>query len=140
MLDTEWDTVLRQFAPVKRQLLINIAAGANYEEASKSVSKCEKTLYNYLNNDPAFAEAMMEAKERSIIIFENTLNACALKAEKDPRYQTSLIFLLKSRKRSVYGDHQTIINQKPQQIELVYSAEEAGKEQIETPKLAQEAA
>ena len=111
---SEW-VAIKHFSPMKRKLLMAVAAGANYREACR-LAKCnDTTIFNYQRVDPDFKKMLEEAKERSVILFEDVLDNCARKAEHDSKYQTSLIFLLKSRKREVYGDYQTIkkTNQEP---------------------------
>jgi hypothetical protein len=95
---------IEKFGAQKKEILLAIAAGNTYAKTAQIVDLAESTIYKWLKEDPEFKRYCHEAREQSVEICEQVLVACAQKAFSDPRYQTSLIFLLKSRKREVYGD------------------------------------
>jgi hypothetical protein len=78
--------------------------GASVGDAAKGAGVCRKTAYNRRAEDPAFAAAWDDAVEVGTDRAETVLAECALKARTDPKYQTSLIFLLKNRRPHVWRD------------------------------------
>lgn len=69
------------------------------------------TVYNYKKNDPEFAAAFREADEESL----EWVEAAARKSAVIDGNTTMQQFILRCRKREVYGDHKTIAGdpQKP---------------------------
>ena len=123
MRDKEWLALLLTFTNLKRLILIGIAEGGTQKEAAVYAGCGSKTIYNYVHGDPEFASAYEIAKERAVLVFEGVLDVCAKKAATDPRYVTALIFLLKSRYRSRYGDYQTVEKKNAEPLQIILEDE-----------------
>jgi hypothetical protein len=85
-----------------------LRAGASVGDAARGVGICRATAYNRRKLDPTFAAAWDEAVEEGTDRAETVLAQCALNARKDPKYQTSLIFLLKNRRPKQWRDRQEV--------------------------------
>jgi hypothetical protein len=85
-----------------------IRAGASVGDAARGVGVCRQTAYNRRAVDAAFASAWDEAVEEGTDRAETVLAQCALNAKKDPKYQTSLIFLLKNRRPKQWRDRHEV--------------------------------
>lgn len=74
-----------------------VRLGATVDSAARKCGTTRKSFYSWLNNDP---ELMAHYEEIKIELHDKVgevAKLCALKALTDPRYQTSMIFYLKSR-------------------------------------------
>ena len=76
-----------------------IARGLTITEACHTSDVSRQTFYNWLDTDEAFRRHISYAEEEASSILEASLHKCADKAEEDPRYQRSLIYLLQHRER-----------------------------------------
>ena len=62
------------------------------------------TIRSWRNKDGQFDNACLDARESAVERVEDVLFRSALKAEEDPRYQTSVIFYLKNRAPNRWRD------------------------------------
>jgi hypothetical protein len=85
------------FAPPQEAVLLSLTRGANRTTACHAAHLPRRTFYNWIEADPAFAEAVEEAEAESIGVAEDLAYACAMKAAEDPRYLRALFFWLKHR-------------------------------------------
>jgi AcrR family transcriptional regulator len=81
-----------------------LRAGASVGDAARGVGVSRTTVYARRKGDEDFAAAWDEAVEEGTDRAETVLAQCALNAKKDPKYQTSLIFLLKNRRPQKWRD------------------------------------
>ena len=100
----EFESKIDEFPPNKRKMLIAISKGLSVEAAAQECDLDKSTFYKWQHEED-FKELVKEARNISVERIEAVLELCAHKSVTDPRYQTSLIFLLKTRKREIYGDH-----------------------------------
>ena len=89
---TRPDTIARL-----EKVLELLAVHAFVEAACRQAGCSKKTFYQFKERYQDFAEEAQQAMERAIMELEATGWACARKAMTDPRYQTTLIFALKSK-------------------------------------------
>ena len=80
-------------------ILQSLEQGSSRTDASKAAGICRRTLYNWMEADAAFREAVDDAELAAVETVEDVAFRCATKAEDDPRYQTSMLFWLKCRAR-----------------------------------------
>lgn len=83
--------------------LEKLRAGESREVAAQAAGVCRKTLYNWRDENDEFREAMAEADE----IVTDGLESVAVRHAMAGNVAL-LIFLLKSRRREVYGDQQKV--------------------------------
>lgn len=84
-----------------QKLLAKLAQGYSIATACKAENIGRQSYYDWRNDDPEFAKAADEAVEIGIDLLEDEANR---RAKGPMGSDTLLIFLLKSRRRSVYGD------------------------------------
>ena len=89
----------------KRLYLVALAKGFGWLKACDQVGIDRTTTWDWRNSNPAYAAACEKARDLALDALEESLEECSKKAERDPRYQQSLTFALKARRRHVYGDH-----------------------------------
>lgn len=83
--------------PVDAQAVHAAAArGLTLEQVAASVGVSVDTLARRRADTPAVAAALASGRAEAVKQVESVAFACALKADLDPRYQTSLIFWLKA--------------------------------------------
>lgn len=91
-----------------------VLAGENVRDACKIAQTSTSTLYKYINNAPVFKKKFYEALEigdtAKVVEAEAVLEHCWKKAQYDPKYQTSLLFFLKSRDKRYREKQETDIN------------------------------
>jgi hypothetical protein len=93
-----------QFEHRKKAALLARADAATWKESAKAGGVSVGTVCNWRKADTAFALAWQAASDLGTSTAEDCLEACAKKALDDPRYQTSLIFLLKNRRPDTWRD------------------------------------
>lgn len=101
----EFKLYIEHFRPNQQKILLGIAGGVSNQVAATVSGVAESNIYKWQNDDAEFEKAIKIAREISVKAIEEILTKCAQKAVDDPRYTKSVEFLLKSRKRDVYGDH-----------------------------------
>jgi hypothetical protein len=107
----------------KKKILVALKGGATRQDALRQASKPTKvstsTFYAWLDNDPKFHAAVIEAENQAgnfrVPRAKDALLQCALKAVDDPRYQTSLIFYLKTHADMVEMQYRLMYQQKSEQ-------------------------
>lgn len=72
------------------------AEGLAEYQIAEALGICQDTFTKRKQDEPEIAEALKRGKRAARGRVENTAYKCALKAETDHRYQTSLIFWLKA--------------------------------------------
>jgi hypothetical protein len=80
-------------------VLDRLSANEGVAKAGKAVGVCRKTVYNWRDAHPAFKDAFDDVQDAITDDIEATAIQRALAGD-----TTLLIFLLKSRRREVYGD------------------------------------
>ena len=89
---------------VRKKVLEFRESGAKVTEAAHGAGVVPSTIWRWRQSDPEFASAWEEATCQAREVFEEVLELCANKALDDPRYQTSLIFLLKNNRPERWAD------------------------------------
>lgn len=84
-----------------QKLLAKLAQGYSITTACKSENIGRRSYYEWREADPEFAKAADEAIECGIDLLEDEANR---RAKGPMGSDTLLIFLLKSKRRAVYGD------------------------------------
>lgn len=138
----EFNELISAFPPKKKAFLRLIASGSSVDRAESTLKMTANLSYKWAKSDPAFKAALAEAKEASVDGLETVLMRCARMTQDDPRYQQSLMFLLKSRRRSVYGDkvEQTVVQEQPTiRIELTDHAQETNHDEDQDNQTGQKA-
>lgn len=93
------------YTPKKAALILDALSGlAGKGEAAKAAGISRKTLYNWRDANPDFAEALEDVDEGVTDLVESSALRKAIR-EGDTTMQ---IFLLKTRRRDIYGDRQTL--------------------------------
>lgn len=88
----------------KAKALVKYRELGTVQAACRAVGIGRRTWYNWKRDDPAFAALVAEADED----VTDELEEEAHKRAKDSS-DTLLIFLLKAKRRAIYGDKQTIV-------------------------------
>ena len=88
----------------RQRVLAVLTGGGTLEQAAAAAGASRWALRKWRNADPDFDAACKDAIEAGTDSAEDILSECAGKALQDPRYQTSLIFLLKNRRPKVWRD------------------------------------
>lgn len=91
---------------IKAKALELLRQGLTGDEIGKGAGADYGTICRWRHEDPAFGEAWDKASEIGTDHAEDIIAQCADKALNDPRYQTSLIFLLKNRRPEKWRDVQ----------------------------------
>ena len=86
--------------PKKRAFLLAYMQTGVVTAAAKAAKIDRRTVYNWLDSDPDFAEAMEQAKEAVVDMLEHE----AIKRATTGKSDTLLIFLLKGMKPEKYSD------------------------------------
>ncbi|HET6567489.1 MAG TPA: helix-turn-helix domain-containing protein, partial [Rhodothermales bacterium] len=76
-------------------ILNSLAQGATRTDAAHAAGIHRRTLYNWIEQDPAFKQAVEDAEEECIDIARGLAFDCAMQAQEDPRYLRALFFYLK---------------------------------------------
>lgn len=82
-------------AAKQEAIIKSLEGGASLSKAAQGAGVAHGTLYLWLQ-DAVFARRVEVVRNSLITIVESTALSCALKAEDDAAYQTSLIFWLKA--------------------------------------------
>jgi hypothetical protein len=85
----------RERKRAKETILLSLETMNSRTHASLVAGITMTTFNKWCKDDPDFLKAVEKAESKPIESAVKTLLLCATKAAKDPRYQTSLIFLLK---------------------------------------------
>lgn len=85
-----------------QRFLDALALGATIDEACKRSCIGRSTIYEYRSDDPEFAAAWTEARERAIDVLERELYVRA-KDRKDPQSASLLKFALAGYRRQTFG-------------------------------------
>jgi hypothetical protein len=85
------------FTPQQQAVLLTLANGTTRTAACHAAHVGRCTLYNWIEADPTFVEAVEDAEAAAIAVAEDLAYACAMKAGEDPRYLRALFFWLKHR-------------------------------------------
>lgn len=85
-----------------QRFLDALALGATIDEACKRSCIGRSTIYEYRSDDPEFAAAWAEARERAIDVLEGELYVRA-KDRKDPQSASLLKFALAGYRRQTFG-------------------------------------
>ena len=93
---------------LKRAVLGKLEAGFSYRGAASELSIERNTIKAWRDRDEQFDTACLDARESAIEQVEDVMFRSAIKAEEDPRYQTSAIFFLKNRAPSRWRDVRNI--------------------------------
>lgn len=125
MTKEEFNAYILTIPSKKKKWLLLIKEGVGVQKACEEIGVAESTSYSWRDKEEQYEEAYKFAENASIDKIEQILVACAQKALTDSKYQTSLTFLLKARKRSMYGDkvETTVTNVTPLQVELTENNE-----------------
>jgi hypothetical protein len=91
-------------AKAKKRALELRRSGMTAGETVEALGFARATLYQWAAKDPAFAEAWNDATQECRDKAEDVLEACAQKARNDPKYQASMIFLLKNARPGRWRD------------------------------------
>src|SRR5690606_8186693 len=86
--------------PKKRAFLLAYMQTGVVTAAAKAAKIDRRTVYNWLDSDPDFADAMEQAKEAVVDMLEQE----AIKRATTGKSDTLLIFLLKGMKPEKYSD------------------------------------
>jgi transposase-like protein len=92
-------------------VLASLRKGATVSAACEAADVSRSQWYEWLKKYPNLRRQALENETAAVAIVEDVLFAGALMALSDPRYQTSVIFFLKSRKRKVYGDRVSVVDE-----------------------------
>lgn len=127
----EFDKYLATLPGKKRRALQYAADCCSIPEIAAALHVGQSTIYHWRHIDPEYNEAFRYALELGIEELEDIAVICAKKAQENSRYQMSLWNMLKSRRRTVYGDHvvqEIQDNRPPLHLELTMEAEEGEDE------------
>ena len=80
----------------KRAIVKYLEEGISRAGACRAAGVSRRNFYYWLDDDIFFHKRVNDAQKLAVETVECVAFACALKAEKDPRYQTTLIFWLKA--------------------------------------------
>lgn len=101
----------RRNAKFKAAIIQHLLQGSSRREAYTVVGIAHETFYSWMEKKPEFKAAVENAESRAVLKIEKVLKRCAAKAEKDPAYQKSMEFFLKSNKPEKYrADEQVTVN------------------------------
>ncbi|HET6567075.1 MAG TPA: hypothetical protein VFG50_03860 [Rhodothermales bacterium] len=76
-------------------ILNSLAQGATRTDAAHTAGIHRRTIYNWIEQDSAFKQAVEDAEEECIDIARGLAFDCAMQAQEDPRYLRALFFYLK---------------------------------------------
>ncbi|MDP6180570.1 MAG: hypothetical protein QGG48_11830 [Desulfatiglandales bacterium] len=89
---------------LKRAVLGKLEAGFSFRGAASELGIERDTIKTWRDKYEQFDSSCFDAREAAIEQIEDVMFRSALKAEEDPRYQTSAIFFLKSRAPNRWRD------------------------------------
>ena len=80
----------------KEAIIESIFDGCSKALAARGAGVPRRTLYNWLQEDDEFRLSVNAARMAAVNTMEEVAFVCGLKAEENPRYQTSMVFWLKA--------------------------------------------
>lgn len=92
-------------------ILTSIRNGASINDACEAADITRKTWYNWQDRFPELRQLVTVQKAARVETVKGILYECALKAREDSKYQTSVIFLLKTECREIYGDRLSYVDE-----------------------------
>ncbi|HET6567834.1 MAG TPA: helix-turn-helix domain-containing protein [Rhodothermales bacterium] len=81
--------------PQRKAILDSLAQGATRTDAAHAAGISRRTLYTWMDQDPAFKQAVEDAEAETVDIAQGLAFRCAMQAQEDPRYLRALFFYLK---------------------------------------------
>ena len=97
-----------QMSQAKQKALEALEIGGGHQQAADAAGASRMTLWRWRREDREFCAAWQQAEDTGCDVLEDVLRACALKAESNPKYQTSLIFTLKNRRPARWNHRQDV--------------------------------
>ena len=78
-------------------ILLSLEAGSSRVSACGAAGVGRSTFYEWMEKDEGFREAVEAVEQALIDTVESVALACAMKAEKDPRYQRTMLAWLEAK-------------------------------------------
>ncbi len=78
-------------------ILLSLEAGSSRVSACGAAGVGRSTFYEWMEKDEGFREAVEAVEQALIDTVESVALSCAIKAEKDPRYQRTMLACLETK-------------------------------------------
>ncbi len=83
-------------AAQREAILLSLEAGSSRVSACGAAGVGRSTFYEWMEKDEGFREAVEAVEQALIETVESVALSCAMKAEKDPRYQRTMLAWLEA--------------------------------------------
>ncbi len=84
-------------AAQREAILLSLEAGSSRVSACSAAGVGRSTFYEWMEKDEGFREAVEAVEQALIDTVESVALSCAIKAEKDPRYQRTMLAWLEAK-------------------------------------------